>query len=435
MLLAGILLCPAWTRNGCADAGQVAEPTVAQGGEVEDADSGADVYHTPLAGEPFHNVFLGRAFEISARDRRQLTSLTLGGAYYTQKQGDTPFTPVFALYLRHNWEKSRTRDVISVFVNDLEYDRGINGSLELVCRFENETIPGGQKETLNNREVNETSVESGALAASIGPGLRYMVSPYEVDNDLRLQLLGRVGYFYASQTDETGAGQILPPDTMFYGAKLRARYDGMRRNILELPHTGLAAGFDLDYTHRDKWADSGKLGGGIFTRANTQDYVQLSGYITGVTGIPGMSEKDRFLFSIHGGTTPENGADRFNAFRIGGGPIPGESDDLARLGYSGTMFSKVLAKDYFLASLEYRRALTFFMYLHLRGSYIWADRTTVVNTDEVTFRKKNGTSWMVGLDTAFIWDSSVYLAFSHDTGFIRDGRPGNGVILTWNILF
>ena len=435
MLLAGILLCPAWTRNGYTDDGPAGAPAVVQGEEDAAADGEAAEYHTPLAGEPYQTVFLGRTVDIPARDRGQTTALTLGGTYYTPKQGNTFCTPIFALYLRRMWEDSRTRNEISIFVNDLEYDRSIAGPLELVSRFENYTIPGGQKETLNNRDIKETSVEWGTVEASLGPGLRYMVAPFEVDNDLRLQLLGRAGYFYVSRTKETGADQILPPDTMLYGAKLRGRYDGMRRNILELPHTGLAAGFDLDYIHRDKWADFGKRGNGIFTKADTRDYIQFNGYITGAGGVPGMSEKNRLLFSVHGGMTPGNSADRYNALSIGGGPIPGESDDLARTDYPGTMFNEVLVKNYVLASLEYRRALTFFMYLHLRGTFIWAERSTLLDKDELAFRSKQGASGMVGLDTAFIWKSEVFLAYSYDSGFIRNGKPGSGIILTWNKTF
>ena len=158
---------------------------------------------------------------------------------------------------------------------------------------------------------------------------------------------------------------------MLYGAKLRGRYDGMRRNILELPHKGIAAGFDLEYTYRDKWADFGGAPPNVvFTKSNTQDYTQFTGYVTAVGGIPGLSEKNRILVSYHGGTTDKSSVDRYNAFRISGGPLPGESDDLSRVDYPGTMFGLIPVANYNMVAVEYRRELTFFMYLHLRGTFL-----------------------------------------------------------------
>jgi hypothetical protein len=313
----------------------------------------------------------------------------------------------------------------------LEYDRTIWKNLELVARFENNTIPGGQAEVVNNEIINSSYQELGTIMASLGPGLRFKVEPFQVDNDVRLQLLARTGYFYTHRTSETGPNTVLPPDTMLYGAKLRGRYDGMRRNILELPHKGIAAGFDLDYTYRDKWADFGDRPNVVFTKSKTQDYTQFSGYVTAVGGIPGLSEKNRILVSYHGGTTNKGSVDRYNAFRISGGPLPGESDDLARVEYPGTMFGMIPVSNYNMVAVEYRRELAFFMYLHLRGTYLQADRATVIGTNQVGFASNYGKNALIGLDTGFFWNSELYLAYSWDSGFIRNGTPGSGLILVW----
>lgn len=399
------------------------------------ATTGIAEYHTPLAGEPLHTEFMGEKIDVPAMDRENVMALTLGGTYYTPRQGSIAGSPIGALYLKKTWETSRTRNIISIFVNDLEYEKSF-GHLELVTRFENNTIPGGQTETISNREVKQSSVEWGTLAASVGPGLRYKVAPFQADNDLRLQLLGKVGYFYANSTSDTGPDQVLPPDTMLYGAKLRMRYDGMRRNLLELPHSGIAAGFDLDVTHRDKWADFGSSAI-VFRKSGTQDFTQFSGYLIGAAGIPGLSEKNRIFMSLHGGTMDTSSVDRFNCFRIGGGPLPGESDDLYRPNYPGTMFNNVLVSSYAMAALEYRRELAFFMYLHLRETFIWADRSTAISENPVKFgfKSDNGYATTVGIDTGFLWNSSLYLDYSWESGFIRDGSSGSGLILTWNKSF
>jgi hypothetical protein len=373
---------------------------------------------------------MGEAVDVPARDRGQDTALMLGGVIYTPKQGDTFGTPLGAFYLKRMWQESRTRNVVSVFVNDLEYDKSF-GNLELVTRFDNNTLPGGQREVVNNREIKSSDIIWGTVVGSLGPGLRYPVAPFQVDNDLRLQLLGKVGYFYARRTSDTGPDLVLPPDTMLYGVKLRGRYDGMQRNLLELPHTGMAAGFDLDYMYRERWSDFGTVSDAHFTKANTREYLQFNGYLMGAGRIPGLSERNRVFFSLHGGVTPGKSADRYNAITIGGGPLPIESDDLCRPNYPGTMFNQVLVSNYALAALEYRRELAFFIYLHLRETLIWADRAAVTDSNKFLFKSSIGAATTVGLGTGFFWNSELYLGYSWDTGFVRNGSPGSGLILAW----
>lgn len=392
------------------------------------------VYHTPLAGEAYHTIFMGEPVDVPTEDRGHVTALTIGGTFYTPKQGSTAFQPIGSLYVKRVWEESRTRNLISIFVNSLEYERNLDyiDNLELVGLFDNYTIPVAQKVTLNNQEINASSLKYGYFLASLGPGLRYKVAPFQVDNDLRLQLLGRVGYFYDRRTGDTSPALIVPPDTILYGTKLRMRYDGMRRNMLELPHEGFAAGFDVDYTVRNHWSDTGVPGVSLIPKNNSQQYAQGAGYFMGVGGIPGLSEKNRIFASFHGGGMDKHSADRYNAFSIGGGPLPSESDDLYRPDYPGTVFNQIFVSDYALAAVEYRRELTFFMYLHLRGSFIWAHQATAFGAGQVGFRATDGQAATIGVDTGFFWNSEVYLDFSHDSGFVRNGKAGSAVTLTWN---
>ena len=415
-----------WSGPPDAGAAQLSGAAAPQG-EGEDAGS----YHTPLAGEARRTQFLGYPVDIPALDRGHMTSITVGGSILQPKQGDTPGVPFVALWLRRVWEDSRTRDVVSLFENDLEYDRSF-GHLEMVGRFENDTLPFGRTELVHNREIDATSVAYGTLLGSLGPGLRFPMAPYQVDNDLRIQLLGRAGFFYAARTDET-SGQVLPPDTLLYGAKLRLRYDGMRRNLLELPHRGFATGFDVDYLCRDSWRDLG-------TPENAQssgnrDYFQASGYFVGAGGIPGLSERNRVLASLYGGSIVHNRGDRFNAFHLNGGPFPSEADDLPRVHYTGLVYDDILTTRYATASLGYRRELTFFLYLTLVGSYIWADRATALASNQVVFKTTSAVSSTVSLDSAFFWNSELYLGYVRDSGVIRGGKAGNGLLLTWSKLF
>ena len=429
-----ILLGAGGATHGIAFAEQDFETSVQEERKAASASGEVDAYRSPLAGEAFHSVFMGSSIVIPAMDRGHVSALTLGGGLYTPKQGNSSITPIVNFFLKRVWEESRTRNVISLFVNDLEYDRSF-GNLELVTRFENNTVPVGQKEVVNNKEITSSDTIWGTVVASLGPGLRYKVAPFQVDNDLRLQLLGKVGYFYAKRTDDTAPNLVLPPETMLYGVKLRGRYDGMRRNLLELPHTGMAAGFDLDYLHRARWDNFGTVPEAPFSKTATQNYLQAAGYLMSAGGIPGLSEKNRMLFSLHGGVTPGRSSDRYNAISIGGGPLTGESDDLCRPNYPGTMFNQVYVSNYALAALEYRRELAFFLYLHLRETLIWADRAAVTDNNRFLFKSTTGAATTIGLDTGFFWNSALYLGYSWDSGFVRNGKSGSGMILVWNKSF
>jgi len=398
----------------------VAAPPVAESSE----------YHTPLAGQRREVNFLGQNVLIPGLDRAKLTSVTLGFSFLDPPQGKWDAVPVGALYLRRISEDARFRGVISVVDNELEYDKRLEGPIDLVGYFTNYTIPLNQKEVVNNRQIDSTSMAFGDFLASVGPGLRIPVAPAQVDNDLRLQLMGRVGYFFAKRSNDPGVTIVTPPDTALYGVKFRGRYDCMLRNLLELPHKGFAFGWDLDYTYRDNWRNltPGATGSGH------RDYLQASGYFAGAAGLPGLSERDRMLFYTSAGTTTDNNGDRYNAFRINGGPI-GESDDFARPHYTGAIYTDVRATSYATATLGYRRELTFFLYLSLLGSYIWGDRATVVGGDQVVFRAKTAGAGTVSLDSAFLWDSELYLNYTWESSFIRNGSGGNAITLMWNKMF
>lgn len=209
-------------------------------------------YHTPLAGEPGRVTFLGRSVEIPAVNRADMTSITVGASALAPAQGQSPVIPVAAFYHRRITDQSYRRALVAVFVNELEYDRDLGG-WDLVAQFENDTLPVAGRELRRGEEVRGTSLYYGTLLGSLGVGWRLPVAPFQADNDLRVQMVGRGGYFYAHRESDSAPGLWVPPNTALYGARLRCRYDGLRRNLLELPHQGLAAGFDVDYLHRDRW--------------------------------------------------------------------------------------------------------------------------------------------------------------------------------------
>jgi len=428
-----LLILTSWGKQELAFAEQDSTQTLASDPSKPAQQDIDGKYHTPLAGEPFHLEFMGRSIVIPARDRGNLASLQLGGTFYFSELADTNVEPLFALYMRRTWEQSRVRIVASGLVNEADGAKSF-GHPELLARFENYTIPFSEKGFRRNEEVDESSLKWGTLSAFLGAGLRYPVAPYQVDNDLRLQMLGRVGYLYSKETSETGLDVKLPPDTMLYGIKLRGRYDGIRRNLMELPHAGMAAGFDLDFVYRENWADYGNRTI-TFKKQDTQDYLQLSGYLAGAFGIPGLSEKNRLVASVHGSFMNKKSADRYNVFRLDGGPFAQEAEDIARPNYPGALDTVTLVSKHLLINLEYRRELLPFLYLELRGALIWGDRATIIASNQIGFKSDNGQTAAIAMTSGFFWKSQVYIEYAWDTGFLRDGKAGSSLTILWSKSF
>jgi hypothetical protein len=393
----------------------------------------SEKYHTPLAGEPFHLEFMGRSIDIPSRNRGDESSLELGGSVYVPSMVDLTIIPDFALYIRRTWQRSRLRLVASGVNDDFEYSKNF-GDFEFLGRFENFTDPFKETGFENNEQINGSSVRWGTLSGFIGAGLRYPVYPYQVDNDLKLQILGRVGYQYAMRTDDSAPSAKLPPDTMLLGVKFRGRYDGIRRNLMELPHQGTAAGFDADFIHREHWADYGNRIV-TFKKKDSRDYSILSGYVLTAFGIPGLSEKNRVVASLHAGWIDNKRADRYNAFRLDGGPFAQESEDTARPNYPGALHVYTLFSRYLMTNLEYRREIFPFLYLHLRGTFTWADRSTIVAFNQIGFKDDSGQTASIAVTTGFFWNSQLFAQYSWDTGLLRNGKPGSCLNLLWSKSF
>jgi hypothetical protein len=431
ILIPFLLILPLWPHHGLAIAGEESAQSSTPNGPV--AAKTDRKYHTPLAGEPLHLEFFGKSFDVPARDRGNETFLDLGGIVYAPDFADTTATPWGELYIKRTWTKTRLLVIASGLENEVEGAESL-GHFELIGRFQNYIDPFGETGFLRNEDVKQSDVKWGTLSGFFGAGLRYPVFPYQVDNDLKIQLLSRVGYLYSIKTDDSGPDVKLPPDTMLYGVKLRGRYDGFRRNLMELPHQGLAGGFDVDFVHRANWADYGNSVV-TFKKDDFQNYYAISGYLMGAFGIPGLSEKNKIFAAIHGGFIDQKSADRYNAFRLNGGAFAEVTDDLWRPNYPGALEDETIVSKYALLNVEYRRELLPFLYLHFRGSFIWADRSTVIGVNQIGFKGDNGQAVSVALTTGFLWNSRIYLEYAWDSGFLRNGVPGSSVTLEWGISF
>lgn len=393
-----------------------------------------DAYRTPLAGEPFSTTVFGKNVAIAGRDRANTRALSLGGTLYAPSLGSTDALPIAALYWRKETEQYRSRLLFSVFANEWDGAIKSGSGLEFLGHLENYTNPFPQEEILNGQAIKATSAVWGYGSAWFGLGCRLPVVPFQSDNDLRLQLFYTGKYQYNDRTADTGATVRLPPDTWENGVRLRLRYDGIRRNIMELPHQGVAFGADFEWSHRLRWSDS-NYGNYSFTKARTQQYTKLSGYALAALPVPLLSEKNRLVASVYGGFSPANNLDRYSGFRIGGGPFPNESDDLWRTPYPGALFNQFTVADYVVGTMEYRRELLFFLYLHLRGSIAWINRDYQRTHDFFKFDQDRGEALSLGVTSGLPWDSTLYLEFSRDFGILRNGNSGSGLMLLWSKTF
>ena len=389
-------------------------------------------YLTPLAGEPCTIECFGRSVDIPARNRDNSFAIAIGGTLFTPSLAGHDILPMAALYWKHRWDDIRIRGIFSGVVNDLDVSK-TNSRFQLLGHLDNTTIPFDSAEIVDGSEVKGTSIKWGEANARVGVGLRLPLAPFQIDNDLRVQLYYQAGYLYSRRVAETAPAVVLPPSTLVQGALFRVRYDGMRRNLMELPHKGMAAGLDAELMRRNNWSDA-NYGGAVYSAAETRDYLKLSGYLTVATGIPFLSEKNRLLTSFYGGVAPYGTLDRFSAFRVGGGPVPSESDDLDRLVFPGAMFSQFPATDYLLGSLEYRRELLPFLYLHLRATHGRLTRTIFTDKQAKT-KTGSGEAFTVGVTSGCAWDSEIHVEYTYDTGILRNGKPGGNVTLMWSKSF
>lgn len=389
-------------------------------------------YRTPLAGKPYRTTLFGRPVEVPPFDRDNIRAIAAGATFYKPNVGDDWFIPMAGLYFKSRREPYHLRAIVSLFVNEVDVVRSF-GNWELLGRWENETVPTPSVEIADGAVVRDSSIFWGTLSGSVGAGLRYPVPPFESDNDLRLQLFYQAGYLYSRPSDDTGPTVQLPPDTFLHGIKLRGRYDGMQRNVMELLHDGVAAGFDVDLVRRNQWGDA-NYGGSLFRGEDTRDYAKLSAYLTVARKVPWLTERDRLIVSVHGGYSPGSTLDRFSAFRIGGGLFPNEADDIRRPYYPGALFNNFPLTDFALTNFEYRRELLFFLYFHLRGTLILGKRPDF-HAEGFKFLKDRGEAFSTGITCGLPMKSQLYLEYAYDEEVLRDDRQGSSFLLLWSKAF
>jgi len=360
---------------------------------------------------------------------------------FTPNIGGNVAIPFGAVFYNRSWEEHRLRAVVAFLVNEIAFAESFGeGAIDALVNFENSTIPFGATEIVDGDDLPFTAIKWGYNKLFLGVGRRLSVWPGNFDNTLQVQLQYQASYYYFQSVKETGKIEgvrvtdvQIPPDTYVHGIRARLRIDMLQRNLMELPHYGLAFGGDFVALRRDRWEDQGAVlpdGSRQFKERDTRDYVQFSAYAHAALPIPLLSERHRLILSAHAGWMPTNDVDRFNGFRLGGGPPVSEAGDLYRSPYPGAMFDQFVAKRYFIAAAEYRLELMFFLFLHLRATVAWGEVPTFQGVPNaplapVRFVNGRGESYSLAITSGFLWGSVLYLEYAYDTGSLRAGENGH----------
>lgn len=276
-------------------------------------------------------------------------------------------------------------------------------------------------------------MEWGYVRGGIGIGWRQKIAPYHFDNDFRIQLFYEPGYLYTKVGEQNEKSIEKPEDTAEHRLHLLMRYDAFDRNFLELLHRGWAWGADAIIGRRDNWSDHSFNKTYFFTNEETRDYLRLSSYIFLATGIPAMDEKHTLLLSAHAGWSPRGNWDRFNAFRLGGGPPPTETNDLYRQPLAGAIFDQFIAEKYILATIEYRFEVEFYLYFHIRGSFVWGTFGFLEQNEKDNV--DGGKAFSAAITSGFLWDSLLYFEYTLNDGFVRQGKTGHSFLISWSKQF
>lgn len=405
-------------------------------------------YRTPRAGEGFETDLFGKRISVPQRDRRSTRALTLGGAYFDPPVAGSSGSPLFNVYWRRYWDDRRIFGLFSGFYNHVEYGEHLAATegrrartyLEAVGIFENFTIPTPLTEVSpSGREADGSEVWWGRISLDLGPGVRTGLPPFGVDNSLQVAVLAHIQWDYFAEDDRTAPGAIVPRDTYTYGGRLVLRLDALERNLLELPHRGLAGGVTVDLLRRGDWRPTGLRGpdgARLGPRPDTRDILRVAGYGFAAFGVPFLSERHRLVAQVHGGWAPPGTLDRFSAFRFGAGPYQSEAYDLSRVAFSLVAFEALTAERYLIAGVTYRFEALFFLYPHARVQWAWGRFGEWDDARwDLRFEERSAWLYSVGVTTGFAFKSQIMVEYTYGTGLFRDGRDGHAVLLMWSKSF
>lgn len=394
-------------------------------------------YETPEAAEGFRTDIFGRDISVQPRDRRSITAWDVGGmAWYPAAESEHEL-PFAALYLwRRPDEQHFFRGTVSILYNDLLYAHSLTSDtpFEVVLGFENDTTLSETALWADGERITPEELETGWVRGAVGLGYRRQIDsgwrlefaermdPKAPDNMLAVRATIEPKYLYFVDGHDTSPFFVTPQDTFELQGRLALRLDAFERNLLDLLHRGWGVGVDGLLGWRANWEDWG-----FDERAERKrDWRLVQAYAVAAGGIPALSERHRFIGSLHGGWGGD--LDRFSRPRLGGGPGGEEYLSLARPRIPGATLSEFTPAHYAVAVAEYRFEAIFFTYLSARASTAWLERDRL---RQGAVRREDDVMNSLGaqITTGFLFDTRLQIDYNYNFDVIRDGNRGGNEVL------
>lgn len=391
-------------------------------------------YRTPRAGEGFKTQVFGEEVTIPARSLAAVTGWKLGAQFETPKPDDRLALPAAALYLwRQPDERHWLRGELAGVYNNVFW--GVKpenwGDFELGLTFTNFTLPSTWNEVYDGVRDEREEMFWGYVRPGFSVGYPKSLATGRQDNMWQLNYVLEPGYFYSARDELTAANMVLPKSTFELRNRVNFRYDNLERNILSLPHQGLAAGAEIIQGYRAHWADWG-------TPENTsrkhdgQHYVNFNAYAVSTNNVPFVSSERHKLVSWLTAGVGHN-LDRFSATRVGGGPnaMGMEYGSSAMPILPGTSIWEFYPDHYAIGALEYRYELSWFTYLTAHGGVGYLNPLRPHGANGLR-ESKELLPWMgTRLTTGFFFDTLLQIDYSHSFNLVNAGTRGGNEIMFW----
>jgi hypothetical protein len=396
-----------------------------EGPPLRDIDAPGVPYRTPRVGEGVRASLFGEPLELAPRDRRSLRVWQLGFAAAVDAD-DNEFEPLPTLYFwEHPDDGHLVRAVVAGIYNQVTWAAGSGSGGESMLTFESYTPLSANGELVDGQVADGEKLFWGYVRGGIGIGTRSRAAPFGQENMFAANVLLEPGLLYFGRGDKTDPNYQVPDSTPELRLRGLLRYDGIERNLLVLPHAGVAFGADAVFGYRFESDDWGLPGTEM--HSSNHHYAEATGYAFGITGVPGLSpdgqECNRIYASLHAGAGDR--LDRFSAQRVGGGPdLRGsEYETTVRPWLPGTALGEFFPNHYAIGSLGYRRELAFFAHLDVGGTLAWLDR----DTQQPAGRERVDdtlAALSVRLSTGFVGRTVLQIGYAHNFDVVRDGQRG-----------
>jgi len=389
------------------------------------------VEHTPVSGTGFRTTVFGEQQTVPAWNRRSLRAWQIGIQFNSPNPEERALLPIASVYW---WEHPVQNEMLfygsSVLVyNEIFFAEALTPSsrFESVLTLNSNTIPISQTEVIDGKEVFSDSLHWGYIRPGIGLGYREQIGPYN-DNMFAVDFIVEPGVLYFGRSGDTASNFITPENTFEIRTRLELRRDELTRNILNMAHTGYAAGANLLYGHRATWNNWGINGQ---EDGDGRNYTEFEAYWLGASGVPFVeSERHKLLGYFHGGVG--HNLDRFSAERVGGGPNPkGDSySEIWRPLLPGAQIYEFFPENYAIAAAEYRWEATFFTYLSAGGGV--GTLNPLRQTNQGIKRKQTIYPFAgAQLVTGFLGDTRITLTYTRNWGVNRNGKSGGNELMAW----